>query len=103
MVVLSLVVSIIYKAFNNESSLTLVSLVFLKWCWATLICASFAWHPKYFKCHILILLDVTQSIDVYLWGIINMVVFLQWVQVYRVVTSLHAAESTIARNWAIKM
>ena len=49
------------------------------------------------------LLDLTSYVDFYLWGITNLVVFLQWAQVYRVITNPEDASETLAHNWAVKM
>ena len=43
MAIISLILSIKFKAYRNESSMTLIMLVMLKWMWATIVAASFAW------------------------------------------------------------
>ena len=39
----------------------------------------------------------------YICGVINVVVFLQWAQVYRVISNPGQASQTFVTNWAVKM
>ena len=103
MVCLSVLALVLFRTWRNSESMTLICLVVLKWLWYTAIWGCIVWQPRWFMCNMLAMTDVTGYIDVYLWGIINLVVFLQWAQVYRVLTSPRDARETLAHNWAVKM
>ena len=48
-------------------------------------------------------MDLENFMSGYICGVINVVVYLQWAQVYRVLTHLNSASETFLKNWAIKM
>ena len=103
MLIISVVSAIKYKTYRNTESFTMIGIVTLKWLWFVAIWGCFVWQPEWFLCHMMTLLDLTSYVDFYLWGITNLVVFLQWAQVYRVITNPEDASETLAHNWAVKM
>ena len=103
MFIICLATAIKYKTYRNTESFTMIGIVLLKWLWFIAIWGCFVWQPKWFLCHMMPLLDITTFVDAYLWGITNLVVFLQWAQVYRVINNPEDAAETLAHNWAVKM
>ena len=73
-------------AYRNMSSAKLVGLNFLMWCYMSVEWACFCWKFDFFRLQFLLFMDLANSIDNYFWGVINIVVFLQWAQVYRVIS-----------------
>ena len=60
-------------------------------------------HPDFFYKHLLTMMDLSSLMTGYICGVINVVVFLQWAQVYRVIKNPERANQTFVTNWAVKM
>ena len=60
-------------------------------------------HPEFYYTHLLTMMDISSLVTGYICGIMNVVVFLQWAQVYRVISNPERANQTFITNWAVKM
>lgn len=49
------------------------------------------------------MMDISSLLTGYICGVMNVVVFLQWAQVYRVISNPERANQTFITNWAVKM
>ena len=49
------------------------------------------------------MMDISSLVTGYICGVMNVVVFLQWAQVYRVISNPERANQTFITNWAVKM
>ena len=76
MIVASIVISIKHKAYRNISTLTLIGLVILMWCWTCVIWSFFLFEPNFFYENLLTMMDLTNFISYYFSGLMATVVFL---------------------------
>ena len=60
-------------------------------------------HPQFFYDHLMTMMDISSLMSSYICGVMNVVVFLQWAQVYRVISNPGRASQTFITNWAVKM
>lgn len=49
------------------------------------------------------MMDLSNFMGGYICGVMNVVVYLQWAQVYKVISDPNIANQTFLTNWAVKM
>ena len=92
-----------YKAYKNLSQLTLIGIVILMWVWSSLVWGFFYFEPEFFFYNFLVMMDVSSFLSTYFYSVANVAVFLQWVQLYKVISNPQQASSIIFQNKVFKI
>ena len=98
MLVVCIVAFIAYKAYKNLSSATLISIVILMWLQSSAFWALFTFRPLFFVSHLATFMDLDNLLSGYLSGLTSMVIYIQWTQVYKVISNPEQADQTLIRN-----
>ena len=87
MVLFSIATCFWYRAYQNMSSMTLIGLQVLMWTQTAIMWGLCFFDPPFFNKHLLTMMDLSNLLSGYICGIMNVVVFLQWAQVYKVISN----------------